>query len=928
VAVKDSANAASNWVLAVDFGTSSTAAAIGRDGGAELVGVDGGLPRMLSNVFLDESTGALLLGELAEQSSTLAPWCFERSPKVKLGQQYMLLGDRRVSVTDAVGQVLHRVAADAIRMRGGDQPAVVRLTHPVRWGDEKRKALVQAAAAAGLGEQLELVLEPVAAATHYAHERLAPGEHVAVYDLGGGTLDTAVLKRTEDGFEVVGEPRGIDGFGGEDFDHRIYRYLGEQLAPEDWTRLRAEPEEGGDTAWPSANRQFQRNVRRAKELLTQNDSVRVEVPAPVSQALRITRDEFNGLIRTDVEESVRELATSISSAVGDPSELVAIYLAGGSSQIPLISEVIEAQLGVKPQHLNDSKAVICLGAALPPLLSEPTLSGNGNGNGNGKTTGVATAAETTNRSGLGTGTDAGTVAETAPQTTGNRTLADGTIVETDRDTTDHGTVADQTVIETDRHTTDHGTVADGTVADGTMVDGTSVETGGRAADTSVAGGTVIETGRTDPDGADTGPTRSQATSTPGRDPVTASQPPRSTPPGSKPSAGDVRRRRWVAAGVTALIVAIIAVVVVVVAGGGSSKHHNKPSPPKPKPTPVATSQTASSGPITISYKTPWKAGGSHVQGASLISGHPITLSNAAASLTLAAGPLRKSSQVPGGPPPGLIAYKHQPASSGPVKIDGVPAMLYRWAPTSGTDADAYVIPTGSGDLVALCQVTKADANLQPCVALVSALKLSGAATVKPGPDKALTASITNALHPALARRSSIGTLDGSTYASRQTGAQSVAAADAKAAKAVAKIHTPARFAPQVKRLSNALASESAAFTKLAKAAGTSDGSAYGDGVNAVDGATKQTSQAAAALAPYGIKLPKVSTLSLAAAPAPIATFTAPATTPQTTPQSTPTTPFVPQQTTPPSNPGGSSSGGGSSGGGSSGANCSSGCTIG
>jgi len=71
VAVKDSVNAPSKWVLAVDFGTSSTAAAIGRDGGAELVGVDGGLPRMLSNVFLDESNGNLLLGELAEQSSRL-----------------------------------------------------------------------------------------------------------------------------------------------------------------------------------------------------------------------------------------------------------------------------------------------------------------------------------------------------------------------------------------------------------------------------------------------------------------------------------------------------------------------------------------------------------------------------------------------------------------------------------------------------------------------------------------------------------------------------------------------------------------------------------------------------------------------------------------------------------------------------------------
>ena len=153
---------------------------------------------MLSNVFLQESTGKLLLGDIAENASTLAPWCFERSPKVKLGQQYMLLGDQRVSVTEAVGQVLKKVASDAIRMRGGDQPTVVRLTHPVRWAEEKRNALVAAAAEAGLGQHLELVLEPVAAVDALsAHERLEPGQHVAVYDLGGGTLDTAVLEQTE-----------------------------------------------------------------------------------------------------------------------------------------------------------------------------------------------------------------------------------------------------------------------------------------------------------------------------------------------------------------------------------------------------------------------------------------------------------------------------------------------------------------------------------------------------------------------------------------------------------------------------------------------------------------------------------------------------------------------------------------------------------
>src|SRR5579875_2000693 len=148
-----------DWVLAIDFGTTATAAAIGRDGGAELVSLDGGLPRMLSNVFWQESSGQLLLGDIADNASAVAPWCFERSPKLKLGQEYMLLGDHRVRVRDAVGAVLERVAGDAIRVRGGQPPAEVRLTHPVRWGGGKREALLNAACAAGLNDP-RLILEP------------------------------------------------------------------------------------------------------------------------------------------------------------------------------------------------------------------------------------------------------------------------------------------------------------------------------------------------------------------------------------------------------------------------------------------------------------------------------------------------------------------------------------------------------------------------------------------------------------------------------------------------------------------------------------------------------------------------------------------------------------------------------------------------
>ena len=368
------------WVLAIDFGTSSTAAAAGFDGNAQPAPVEGQLTTMLSNVFLDEGSQELLLGAAADNAAIIAPWCLERTPKRRVGMQYMRLGQENIEVSRAVGMILHRAAEAAIEFQGGERPELVRLTHPVRWGKQRREGLCEAAEKAGF-KRLELILEPVAAALSYAHDDLAVGQHVAVYDLGGGTFDTAVLKRTEDGFTVVGRPGGSERFGGEKFDTRLHRYLGSKLPEVQWQRLRAKPQRLADAPWAQANRQFMRNVRVAKELLTAAPETEVTVPAPVETRLRITAEEFHNLIRGDLEESVRELHRTIRSAGLETLDLAAVYLAGGSSNIPLVSRLIEERLGVEPVLLPQPKEAISIGAALGAHPVRGSAGGGASGRG-------------------------------------------------------------------------------------------------------------------------------------------------------------------------------------------------------------------------------------------------------------------------------------------------------------------------------------------------------------------------------------------------------------------------------------------------------------------------------------------------------------------------------------------------------------------
>ena len=95
------------------------------------------------------------------------------------------------------------------------------VSHPANWGQYKRDLLQQSLRLAGLTEA-ETITEPEAAAIYYAsNERVESGTIVAVYDLGGGTFDAAVLRKTAEGFEIMGRPEGIEHLGGIDFDQAI-----------------------------------------------------------------------------------------------------------------------------------------------------------------------------------------------------------------------------------------------------------------------------------------------------------------------------------------------------------------------------------------------------------------------------------------------------------------------------------------------------------------------------------------------------------------------------------------------------------------------------------------------------------------------------------------------------------------------------------
>ncbi|WP_157440525.1 Hsp70 family protein [Actinokineospora inagensis] len=351
------------WSLGVDLGTSFSAAAIATADRVESIEVSGER-RIPSTVLLDES-GRLVAGTLAQRMVGRSPDRAERNPKRYVGRRPMLLGGEPVTVQRALAALLELFLVEARRRFDGAAPTSLVLTHPVAWSQAQRQVLLEVAEAVLPGRPVELVEEPVAAAVHYSHTHAADGiggrDSVAVYDLGGGTFDTAVLAVDGSGFSVVGTPGGDPEIGGETFDERVYHHFGAQLsrlAPDWWEQVNTNP----DRRWLAAAAELLTEARLAKESLSDYADASQYV-AGADTDVRITRAEFDALVGEDVRRTTRLLAQSIEGSGRSPEDLRGIFLTGGASRIPLVQDTLRAQYNGLVRTWQDPKTVVALGAA-------------------------------------------------------------------------------------------------------------------------------------------------------------------------------------------------------------------------------------------------------------------------------------------------------------------------------------------------------------------------------------------------------------------------------------------------------------------------------------------------------------------------------------------------------------------------------------
>jgi len=345
------------YSLGVDLGTTFVAAAVARGSRVDMITL-GDRTVVAPAVVYARDDGSLVTGEAANRRAVSNPDRVGREFKRRLGDPTpVMLGGTPHAVTSLLAALLSETVAKVTETEGAP-PANVVLTHPANWGPYRRELFEEVPQLAGV-PQVRMITEPEAAAAHYAAARhLSDGDTVAVYDLGGGTFDATVLRKRAVGIDILGSPEGIERLGGVDFDDAILAHInfssGGALSELDLSN----PQTGIALA------RLRQDCIAAKEALSIDTEASIPVFLPNRHFdVRLTRGEFEDMIRAQIESTIGALTRTLRSARVEPTDLSAVLLVGGSSRIPLVAQMITAALNRPTLVDAHPKYAVALGAA-------------------------------------------------------------------------------------------------------------------------------------------------------------------------------------------------------------------------------------------------------------------------------------------------------------------------------------------------------------------------------------------------------------------------------------------------------------------------------------------------------------------------------------------------------------------------------------
>ena len=347
----------SGATVGIDLGTTySAVASVEQSGHVDVLPSSEGKLTTRSTVFFDGDT--VLVGDEAAKAALLEPEngadCFKRDMGQaryarKVCGKYM-----RPEALSAI--ILRKLKQDAERRIGPIRDAVI--TVPAYFDDVRRKATQDAGKIAGLNV-IGIINEPTAAALCYGYGRKggSTDERIfLVYDLGGGTFDATLMRVAgENEFATV----ATDGdvlLGGKDWDERVLDYV----AGEFMRKAGADPRDD-----PMSYQELACRVEECKRTLTKRKSVIVPV-AHIGQRIGVPleRAKFRDLTADLLARTQTTIELLAAEAQLTWEQVDTVLLAGGSSRMSMVGEMISKVTGKPPDRGLEEDVAIAKGAAI------------------------------------------------------------------------------------------------------------------------------------------------------------------------------------------------------------------------------------------------------------------------------------------------------------------------------------------------------------------------------------------------------------------------------------------------------------------------------------------------------------------------------------------------------------------------------------
>ncbi len=371
-------------VLGIDLGTTNSCMAV-MEGGEPVVipNAEGG--RTTPSVVAFTKSGERLVGQAAKRQAVVNPKNTIYSIKRFMGRKFdeveqerkrvpfevvrapngdahvrVQVGDetKTFSPPEISAMILAKMKADAEAYLGEKIEKAV-ITVPAYFNDAQRQATKDAGKIAGL-DVLRIINEPTAASLAYGLDK-KKDEHIAVYDLGGGTFDISLLSIGDGVFEVLAT-NGDTHLGGDDFDERVMNWIIDDFKKETGIDLRKQPD---------ALQRIKEESEKAKIALSSAQEYEINLPfitadasGPKHIVKKLTRAKLEQLCDDLIERTIGPVENCLRDGKLTMDKVDELVLVGGMTRMPKVIETAQRLIGKKPHQGVNPDEVVAVGAAI------------------------------------------------------------------------------------------------------------------------------------------------------------------------------------------------------------------------------------------------------------------------------------------------------------------------------------------------------------------------------------------------------------------------------------------------------------------------------------------------------------------------------------------------------------------------------------